>query len=120
MRKKVMLVDDSVLVLRIASAYLRDRYEVITEASGEEALADTATQRPDVIVMDLNMSGRSGIEVADLLSRDRRTSDIPIVIMTTSSEVRLLPSHFDRVTKPFDKGTLLAKIAERLQEPSSS
>ena len=116
MRKKVMLVDDSVLVLRIASAYLHDRYEVVTESSGEEALAHTATQRPDVIVMDLHMSGRSGVEVADLLSRDRRTSEIPVVIMTTRSEIRLLPSHFDHVTKPFDKPTLLAKIAARLHD----
>lgn len=116
-RRKVLLVDDSVLVLRIASAYLSESYEVITGTSGEEALSKAVAELPDVILMDLHMAGRSGAETADSLRRDQRTNQIPVVIMTTASESALLPPHLDRLTKPFDRWTVLTKIQACLGAP---
>ena len=109
-RRKILLVDDSVLVLRIASAYLSESYDVITGSSGEEALAKALAERPDVILMDLHMAGKSGAEAADFLGRDQRTHDIPVIIMTTAAEGALLPAHLEQLTKPFDKRAVLAKI----------
>jgi CheY-like chemotaxis protein len=110
----VLLIDDSVLVLRIASAYLSADYEVITASSGEEALGKAVAERPALILMDLHMAGVTGAEAADWLRQDERTSRIPVVMMTTASEVALLPAHLDRLTKPFDRQTVLAKIGARL------
>jgi CheY-like chemotaxis protein len=109
-RHKVLLVDDSALVLRIASAYLSESYDVVTGSSGEEALSMALAERPDVILMDMHMPGQTGTETADWLLRDRRTHHIPVIIMTTAAEVALLPSHLERLTKPFDKRAVLAKI----------
>ena len=109
-RCKVLLVDDSALVLRIASAYLSENYDVITSTSGDEALDMALAERPDVILMDQHMDGQSGVEAAVSLLRDQRTHHIPVVIMTTASEVALLPAHLDRLTKPFDKRAVLAKV----------
>ncbi len=115
--RKVLLVDDSALVLRIASAYLSGHYEVITGASGEEALAMAVAERPDLILMDLHMTGQSGAETADWLRRDRRTHHIPVIIMTTASESALLPAHLDRLIKPFDRRAVLTKIQTCLGLP---
>src|SRR5262245_26584908 len=101
-RRKVLLVDDSALVLSIASAYLSERYDVITGSSGEEALCKALAEHPDVILMDLHMTGQNGAQAADSLQRDRRTNHIPVIIMSTAAEVALLPSHLDHLTKPFD------------------
>jgi CheY-like chemotaxis protein len=109
-RSKVLLVDDSALVLRIASAYLCQSHDVVTSSSGEEALDRALSERPDVILMDQHMEGGSGVEAAGTLLRDQRTQHIPVVIMTTASEVALLPAHLERLTKPFDKRAVLAKI----------
>jgi CheY-like chemotaxis protein len=116
-RRKVLLVDDSALVLRIASAYLSENYDVVTSSSGEEALDKALAERPDVILMDQHMEGQSGVEAADSLLRDQRTQDIPVVIMTTAAEVALLPAHLDRLTKPFDKRAVLAKVQTCLGKP---
>ena len=118
-RRKVLLVDDSALVLRIASAYLCESYEVITGSSGEEALSKAVAERPDVILMDYHMSGQSGAEAADSLLRDQRTHHIPVIIMTTATEIALLPAHIERLTKPFDKQAVLAKIQTCLGAPLS-
>lgn len=118
-RCKVLLVDDSTLVLRIASAYLADSYDVITGSSGEEALMMAVAERPDVILMDMNMAGRSGAETADRLRSDQRTLHIPVIIMTTAAEFALLPAHIERLTKPFDKRAVLAKIQDCLGAPVS-
>jgi two-component system, cell cycle response regulator len=116
-RHKVLLVDDSALVLRIASAYLSENYDVVTSSSGEEALDKALAEQPDVILMDQHMEGQSGVEAADSLFRDQRTQDIPVVIMTTAAEVALLPAHLDRLTKPFDKRAVLAKVQTCLGKP---
>ena len=116
-RPKVLLVDDSMVVLRIASAYLSGRYEVITGTSGEEALRMAVAERPDVILMDFHMLGRNGAETADWLGRDQRTNHIPVIIMTTASEMTLLPAHLDRLIKPFDRQAVLAKIQACLGRP---
>jgi CheY-like chemotaxis protein len=116
-RHKVLLVDDSALVLRIASAYLVENYDVVTSSSGEEALGKALAERPDVILMDLYMDGQTGVEAADSLLRDQRTHHIPVVIMTTAAEVALLPAHVDRLTKPFDKRAVLAKVQTCLGKP---
>jgi CheY-like chemotaxis protein len=118
-RCKVLLVDDSVLVLRIASAYLADNYDVITGSSGEEALRKAVAERPDVILMDMHMTGQSGAQTADSLGRDQRTHHIPVIIMTTAAEFALLPAHIERLTKPFDKQAVLAKIQDCLGGPLS-
>ena len=118
-RRKVLLVDDSRLVLRIASAYLSESYDVITGSSGEEALTKALAERPDVILMDLHMAaaGQTGAEAADSLLRDQRTHHIPVIIMTTAAEGALLPTHLDFLVKPFDRRAVLAKIQRCLGKP---
>jgi CheY-like chemotaxis protein len=114
-RKKVLLVDDSLLILRMASTFLATEYDVITAPSGEIAREKALREKPDLIVMDLNMPGDSGVEIARALRKDPPTRGIPVVIMTTDSEAASLPPELDHIVKPFDGPALLAKVAPYLK-----
>jgi CheY-like chemotaxis protein len=114
-RKKVLLVDDSLLILRMASSFLAREYDVITACSGEGAREKATRESPDLIVMDLNMPGGNGVEVARALSRHPRARRIPVIIMTTDSELAALPPALDHIVKPFDGPALLSKVAASLK-----
>src|ERR1700741_2714895 len=115
-RKKVLLVDDSLLILRMASAFLVTEYDVITACSGETARDKATSEAPDLIVMDLNMPGGNGVETAQALRAHPRARRIPIVIMTTDSELKSLPPWLDHVVKPFDGPPLLGKVGSYLRK----
>ena len=117
-RKKVLLVDDSLLILRMASTFLATEYDVITAPSGEIAREKALREKPDLIVMDLNMPGASGVEAARALRHHPRARSIPIIIMTTDSEAASLPPEIDSIVKPFDGPALLAKVAPYLKVTS--
>jgi CheY-like chemotaxis protein len=117
-RKKVLLVDDSLLILRMASTFLATEYDVITAPSGEIAREKALREKPDLIVMDLNMPGDSGVEVARALRKDPRARSIPVIIMTTDSELASLPPEIDHIVKPFDGPALLGKVARYLKVTS--
>lgn len=110
-RRKILLVDDSPVILRIAGAFLSREYEIETAGSGTQARELASKYPPDLIVMDLNMPGLNGIETALLLRGEQGLRDIPIIIMTTESELLRIPPDFQHVVKPFDGPVLLKTVA---------
>jgi two-component system, OmpR family, phosphate regulon response regulator PhoB len=120
MKPRVLLVDDSVLILRIATAFLRERYDVISATSSDEAVRKATEARPDLIVMDFNMPDRTGVETARLLRHSSQTRRIPVVIMTTESEAHRIPRDLDHLCKPFDAEGLLASVAAHLPRAVAS
>lgn len=82
----VLVVEDSLTDLQIITSCLQQGgIKVLTADSGEEALAKITSQRPDVIVLDVVLPGRSGFEVCRDLKTEAQTSKIPIVICSTKS-----------------------------------
>lgn len=118
---KILIVDDVatnriVLKVKLASAY----YETIQAATATEALALAQTERPDLILLDLELPDLSGIEVCARLKADPRTSDIPVVIITAfqNAERRLQALRAgaeDMFWKPFDENVLLARLRNLLR-----
>jgi CheY-like chemotaxis protein len=86
MRKKILLVDDMATITMLEKLLLGDAFEYIEARDGEEALACARAQRPDLILMDLNMPVKNGIEGLRSLKADPATAPIPVVIVTTRSE----------------------------------
>src|SRR5262245_57489688 len=109
MRKKILLVDDSVLVLKLASTCLQCAYEVVTACSGQEAFKKALTESPDLILMDFHMPGMDGRAVAESLERVQSNGRVPVVMMTTESELPKLGG-LDYLVKPFDAPSLLSKV----------
>lgn len=79
-----LVVDDTLTQLEIVSSCLRKGgYTVITAATGEEALTKINSQKPDIIILDIVLPGRSGFEVCRDLKADENTKAIPIVLCST-------------------------------------
>lgn len=91
MSKTILVVDDDKLIREGLSALLKSAGQSVLEAAdGEEGLAVTKKDHPDLIVTDLRMPNMSGQEMIDAIRADDAIKDIPIVILTndeTSSSV---------------------------------
>jgi CheY-like chemotaxis protein len=84
MSKKILLVEDS-HTTRLAHRVMiakRTGYEVISVANGTEALKLAASEKPDLVLMDIMMPGIDGLEVCRRLRKQPATSGIPIVLLT--------------------------------------
>jgi CheY-like chemotaxis protein len=113
--RKILFVDDSRVVTRLAEVWLRRAsYDVVTAASGHEALEKATAERPDLILMDFNLPDWSGCDTLDLLALDDRTRDIPVVIVSTPCQLAELGGRIDRLVKPFDATELVGKVRQYL------
>ena len=116
-------MDDYPDALDVWEVYLRaEGFEVWTASDGESAFAEAVREKPDVIVMDLELPGKSGYEVARDLKARPDTRDIPLIAATGYSHVKQLDlaraSGFDAVmVKPCDPQSLVAEIRRLLQRP---
>lgn len=89
-KPKVLLVDDYLDSLEVWALYLNaEGFDVSTAATGPEALALIATTELDVIVMDLELPGMTGIEVARTLRAQASTPRIPLIAVTGHTGSRL-------------------------------
>jgi DNA-binding response OmpR family regulator len=115
-RHSLLLVDDDPDILGLLESQFRDEpFEVFTAGEGESALNFVRTQKPDLIVLDVNMPGLSGLEICRALKADKNTQDIPIIILSARNEEidRVLGLEFgadDYVTKPFNTQELILRI----------
>lgn len=118
--KRILLVDDYPDALEMWGLYLRSLgYEVTTADNGARAVEAATRDVPDVIVMDLELPGMSGIDAARLLRQDGRTAEVPMIAATGYSHGRQLEqarlSGFDAVViKPCDPGSLVTEIERQL------
>lgn len=116
--KKILVVDDEKNIRALFRDELEeDGYEVETAGSGAEALAKVASQKPDLIVLDIRMEDMTGLEVLEQVRRDHE--DLPVIMCTA---VRGLQDDFtvwdskvsDYITKPVDLDVLKEKIKKAL------
>ncbi len=113
MNEMILVVDDEPRIVKQARDYLeRGGFRVVTAADGPTGLALARHERPDLVVLDLNLPGMDGLDVCRAL---RRTSDVPIIMLTARVEEtdRLIGLELgadDYITKPFSPRELVARI----------
>jgi two-component system, OmpR family, response regulator CpxR len=103
--KRVLIVDDEPELTDIVREYLQDRYEIMVAHTGPAALEAARKKRPDVVFLDINMPGPSGVEVLKELRRSDPT--ISVIMVTVNTEVPVVQEclqegAFAYVPKPFD------------------
>lgn len=114
----ILIVDDEPQIRRVLRSTLTTQGYVISEVkTGEEAVESVRKQRPDLILLDVNMPGIGGIAAAREI---REMSDAPIIMLTVRSAERdkvlaLDAGADDYVTKPFGIEELLARIRAALR-----
>jgi DNA-binding response OmpR family regulator len=110
---RALLVEDDQRLARFTAEYLREHGVDVTLASdGDEGLREAIRGRPDVVILDLMLPKRSGIEVCLAL---REQSDVPIIVLTARSEeadrvLGLEVGADDYLAKPFSSRELLARV----------
>jgi two-component system, OmpR family, KDP operon response regulator KdpE len=114
----ILIVDDEPQIRRVMRSTLSSQGYTVTEAkTGEEALDSIRKERPDLVLLDVNMPGMGGIEACREI---RRSSDAPIIILTVRKTERdkvlaLDAGADDYVVKPFGMEELLARIRASLR-----
>jgi len=113
---KLLLVDDEEEVRASVGEYLASEgYEVVEAEDGEEALAKSFTEKPDLVLLDLRLPKLDGYQVCQTLKGNPITSVIPIVMLTalnaTSQKVKGIEyGADDYIAKPFDLEELGARV----------
>jgi CheY-like chemotaxis protein len=118
---KLMYVDDNddnVYMLKMRLELL-DEFEVLVAEDGEKGCAMAAAERPDVILMDLEMPGVDGWEATRRVKSNPQTRDIPVIALSahalTGARDKALAAGCDEFdTKPIDFDRLLATIRRLL------
>jgi DNA-binding response OmpR family regulator len=109
----VLVVEDEMEIARVVRDYLRNAgFEVIVVGDGGSAVASVRSAKPDLLVLDLGLPGRDGLDVAREI---RRWSDTPIVMLTARGDetdriVGLEIGADDYVVKPFSPKELVARV----------
>jgi two-component system, OmpR family, alkaline phosphatase synthesis response regulator PhoP len=119
--KKILIADDEPDILEILSFNLRgEGYEVTTAKNGDEAIDKAKATKPDLIILDMMMPGKSGMEVCNILRTQSIFAGTLIVFLTAindeTTEIKSLENGADDyLTKPISPKVLLSKVSSLLR-----
>ena len=116
----ILIVDDNPVTLRLlASTLSHAGYAVLEATGGNLAMEVLKNQSPDLILLDIDMPGVSGLEICRLIKKSPKTADIPVLFITASDAKQDIVAGFaaggqDYIIKPSTKEELLARVNTHL------
>lgn len=120
--KKILIVDDSPEAIEVLGSALPKHYKRQVALSGEKAikLLDTSEELPDLILLDVLMSGMDGYEVCRHLKKDERLKDIPVIYLSALTDTKDKVKAFeqggvDYIEKPFQLEEVRARVDTHLK-----
>ena len=120
MKGRVLVVDDDTALAEMLGIVLRNEgFEPVFCADGDKAMAAFRDSKPDLVLLDLMLPGKDGIDVCRQI---RTESGVPIVMLTAKSDtvdivVGLESGADDYIVKPFKPKELVARVRARLRRP---
>jgi len=121
-KKKILIVDDEQSITRLLKFALEKTglYEVSSENESTKALAVMRSASPELLILDMNMSGISGVEIAEAMKADNVLKKLPVIFLTgnVSDEEAasgMMIDGFPAVGKPINMERLLERIEKSLQ-----
>lgn len=105
--KKILIVDDEPsIVLSLEFLMEKAGYTVFTAGDGESAMDKARTEKPDLVLLDINLPGRSGFEICQSMRENPAWKDVRIVMLTAKGrdvdrEKGFAMGADDYITKPF-------------------
>ena len=119
-KKKIMIVDDSPVMLRSMKSILDRTYTVYLATSGKQALHAIPEKEPDLLLLDYKMPEMDGMAVLEAMRADDNMKDIPVVFLTSAADkktvdsiLRLKPAGY--ILKPPDQNKVLETIKGALR-----
>ena len=116
---KILVVDDEEDIPQVVTITLEAHgHDVQSAKDGKKALDMVAKHHPDLIVLDVMMPKMNGLQVVEALHADAETKDIPILMLTATTQYALKPDEYwrervgvqDYITKPFEPRDLLNRV----------
>ncbi|HYJ33534.1 MAG TPA: response regulator [Candidatus Binatia bacterium] len=128
---KILVVDDEIYIVHILDFSLgMEGYEVVTALDGEQALERVASEKPDLIVLDIMMPKLDGYEVCRAVKSNPATKNVPVILLSAKGRNVDQKMGFDvgaddYITKPFSPRKLVERINQLLgqavsERPASS
>ncbi|WP_165226285.1 winged helix-turn-helix domain-containing protein [Aquisphaera insulae] len=124
-KPKILVIEDERTLVEVLAVNLeREGFEVILAHDGQEGLRQAQLKLPDLIVLDLMLPLKPGLEVCRELRMGSRTRDIPIIMVTAKAEetdqlVGFATGADDYVTKPYSMKVLIQRIKKELRRAQS-
>lgn len=118
--KKILAVDDNTANLTLLNGILSGLYKVYPVDSGATALKFLEKQRPDLILLDIEMPEMSGTDLFRIIKEDSKLADIPIIFLTAHNDSKGEAEAFrlgasDYIHKPINDVILLARVKMHLE-----
>jgi DNA-binding response OmpR family regulator len=126
MAQRILVVDDDRQIVRLVQSYLQQSgFTVLTAYDGAEALHALRREKPDLVVLDLMLPGRDGLEVTRIVRNDVALAAIPILMLTARVEdvdklIGLELGADDYLTKPFNPQEVVARVKAILRRSSGT
>jgi DNA-binding response OmpR family regulator len=118
MTKKILVIDDDESILDAVSLILEENdYEVKSTLKAEEAYPKAIEFQPDLILLDVLLSGKDGREICKDLKEQSETKDIPVVMISAHPSARASVKEFgadDFIAKPFQVEDLLSSVEKHI------
>ncbi len=121
MKKRILIVDDDIMTLKILKKYLEDTYDVVTENAGYRFIEKMSTYEADLILLDIEMPVVNGLEAFEKLIRNPELNDIPVVFLSGVANPNLVRELMGKgaagyLVKTIPKGELLTRIEKIFAE----
>lgn len=126
MAQRILVVDDDRQIVRLVQSYLQQSgFTVLTAYDGAEALHALRREKPDLVVLDLMLPGRDGLEITRIVRNDVALAAIPILMLTARVEdvdklIGLELGADDYLTKPFNPQEVVARVKAILRRSSGT
>jgi sigma-B regulation protein RsbU (phosphoserine phosphatase) len=121
-RPKILIVDDEPFNVDYLEQELEDlHYSTVSAANGQEALAQVAAEKPDVILLDIMMPELDGFQVLERLKADSESRDLPVIVISAMSDLQSVVRGIelgaeDYLPKPFEPVLLRARLEASLEK----
>lgn len=118
----VLIIDDSPTEVHVFKSILeKNEIEVSVAVNGEDGIESAIELRPDLILMDVVMPGKNGFQATRDLSRNPKTSSIPVIIITTKDQETdkiwgMRQGARDYIVKPANERDLIDRIHRALRD----
>jgi two-component system alkaline phosphatase synthesis response regulator PhoP len=120
-KQRILVVDDDKEVVRLMRAYLEQAgYDVLVAYDGQTAVRLLRSAKPDLLLLDLMLPDRDGLDITRTVRSDATLAQIPIIMLTARIDVtdRIVGLELgadDYVTKPYDPREVVARVRARLR-----
>jgi len=116
----VLIVDDEPININAVVQILLDKYELKVAVSAKVALEIIEKEKPNLILLDINMPEMNGYEMAEILQNSEKNKDIPFIFLTANNDPQSIKKGFeygavDYISKPFSKEELFARVETHLK-----